>query len=330
MVQLNSASTTGKFLPSTTLARYSTKVENNDVAHLYSSLFAGIVSGTISSVVCAPLDLLRTRMQVWGDVSSSSNLSGKKMMASMREIAVNEGWRGYFRGLNATLATVPLFWGIYFPLYEKLKQRIHEGKAKQVHPALVHCFSAMTAGAVADIICNPMFVVRTRLQTEALHSDAPVKTIMETANALYREGGIPIFWRGLPASMLGLSHVGVQFPAYEWLKEEARRRRRKLSRDNKEILETPVDLLVASALSKMLASILTYPHEVIRSRMMDTRNAELSSFGNTVKRIWQQEGLLGFYTGLHISIIRVLPNCCITFLTYELLLRYGKQQLQSS
>lgn len=125
--------------------------------------------------------------------------------------------------------------------------------------------------------------------------------------------------RGMAASLFGLTHVAVQFPLYEWLKKRARHQQ-----PDKQ--ETAMDLLVASGLSKMCASLLTYPHEVVRSRMMDARTTK--SLRNTISRIYVKEGIHGFYTGLHISLLRVLPNCCITFLSYELLLRWSRQHIQ--
>ena len=313
---------TTSFLPTAATAPVDAPPPRN-VAHICSSLFAGVGSGALASIICAPLDLLRTRMQVWGDVGSSD---AKRVGAFffLNRIRHTEGFQGYFRGLGATLATVPMFWGLYFPLYDEMKRNLSYSNNTNLisrYPSLVHCLSAVSAGAVADIVCNPMFVVRTRLQTEALHGNH-IKTIRQTVKALYSEGGILIFWRGLAASMLGLSHVGVQFPVYERLKQEAR-----MAHNG---TETPMDLLLASGLSKMTASLLTYPHEVIRSRMMDARLATDASFINTCARIWSHEGLAGFYSGLHISLIRVIPNCCVTFLTYELLLRFAKERLLSS
>jgi solute carrier family 25 (mitochondrial folate transporter), member 32 len=315
------AATTASFLPTaattsetnTTVPAVVLVAPPRNAGYIWSSLFAGVGSGALASIVCAPLDLLRTRMQVWGDVATHK----EGAIYFLKTIRRTEGLRGYFRGLGATLATVPMFWGLYFPLYDDMKRTLSRGDPNR-NPAVVHCMSAVSAGAIADIICNPMFVVRTRLQTEALHGNR-VKTIRHTIRALYQEGGILIFWRGLTASMLGLSHVGVQFPVYEWLKRESR-----LLHDG---TETPLDLLLASGLSKMTASLLTYPHEVVRSRMMDARVAAEASFANTCTRIWTHEGLAGFYSGLHISLIRVVPNCCVTFLTYELLLRFAKDNL---
>lgn len=210
-----------------------------------------------------------------------------------------------------------------------------------INPALVHMGSAVAAGIVADVLCNPAFVVRTRLMTEAVHqnrqwavpsttirpssghnsssNNPPHSTIAQTVRALFAEGGWPIFWRGMSANLLGLSHVAVQFPVYERLKHQIL-----MSNPDQHQLSA-TDLLVASGLSKMTASLLTYPHEVIRSRMMDARTAGKVQFRATCRTIFQRDGMAGFYAGLPVSLLRVIPNTCLTFVTYELVLRWSRQ-----
>ena len=223
---------------------------------------------------------------------------------------------------------------MYFSLYETAKRELHvvyvpddEGGMLIPTPPEVHIVSAIFAGAIADFVCNPLFVVRTRMQTEALHYfERPLEErkphgIISTVKGLYREGGqsIFIFWRGLSASLLGLSHVAIQFPVYERLKIEARRY-------NAGGKESPVDFLVASALSKMTATTLTYPHEVLRSRMMDHREGVdihgKSGLISTFRRVVRNEGYGALYTGLKVTLIRVIPNACITFMSYEMILRH--------
>jgi len=228
-------------------------VHQLDMKRLYSSLVAGVGSGALASVICAPLDLIRTRLQVWTEVKHSRPSMAIPQM--LRDIIKRDGMTGCFRGLGATLVTVPAFWGVYWPLYDDCKRR-WTVEYPQVDLMWVHMGSAVSAGIVSDIICNPMFVVRTRLQTEALHSmgsGTPTKlSMVQTARALYQEGGPLIFWRGMTANLLGLSHVGVQFPVYEKLKKILRKHKKQ---------ESTLDLLLASGLSKMTACILTYPHE---------------------------------------------------------------------
>jgi solute carrier family 25 folate transporter 32 len=301
-----------------------------DIVHTLSTLTAGVGSGALASMICAPLDLVRTRMQVWGDVFGGQKQSVIKMMS---DIIKQDGWQGCFRGLGATLVTVPLFWGVYFPLYDETKFLVRQNypQLNLEHPSLVHCGSAVFTGAVADVICNPLFVVRTRLQTQALHNlhdGISGKTGMyKTAMELYQTNGPTIFWRGMSANLMGLSHVAVQFPAYEHLKSLARDRRRRLGENHGR--ETALDLLLASGVAKMGASLLTYPHEVLRSRMMDSRSSIAPTLRGTAMKIYQREGIRGFYTGLPITLIRVVPNCCITFLSYELLLRWSQEQIRA-
>lgn len=297
-----------------------------DSSFFYASLLAGAGSGAVSSVLCAPLDLVRVRMQVWGAVMDHGHPGRRgttRVIPTMvRDIWRRDGARGFFRGLGATLLTVPVFWGVYFPLYEFGK---HEWARRSpgTNTAAVHMGAAVAAGAVADVVCNPMFVVRTRLQTEALHDAAAgvpphrPTTIRGTARALLREGGATVFWRGMSANLLGLSHVAIQFPVYERLKRTLRGDKPR---------ESVVDLLLATSLSKMSASLVSYPHEVIRSRMMDARAAHVGFF-RTCSAIYASEGALGFYTGLQVTMARVVPNTCVTFITYELLLRWARTQM---
>jgi len=370
-----------------------------DHIHYFSTLLAGVGSGALSSFVCAPLDLVRTRMQVWGDIqqeqkakqaqqrqrpkfgtidssSSSSNrtrTSTKPVTPAeaFRVILKKEGPKGMFRGLGATLVTVPLFWGVYFPLYDETKHFLQTSRLPQecfgidlayYHPGVVHCMSAIFTGAIADLICNPFFVVRTRLQTQALYELTTTTTtagattvcaatnggrvsMIQMASQLHSQNGISVFWRGMTANLIGLSHCAVQFPAYEFLKGYLRERRRdnnmnssnnsdtnnsnntsNNSRHDEPLYENTVkELLLASGLAKMSASLLSYPHEVLRSRMVDSRSSTPPTLSGTAKHIFRNEGVLGFYNGLGVTLVRVIPNCCVTFLSYEMILKHSKE-----
>lgn len=202
--------------PATTITTKNTTTayDHHDPLNYWSSLVAGVGSGALSSVMCAPLDLVRTRLQVWSDLHLAAAASPVRQ--AFVDIWLKEGWRGYFRGLGASLVTVPAFWGCYFPLYDDCKRQWSK-RHPQTNPSIVHCGSAVAAGAVSDVLCNPMFVVRTRLQTEALHHLADGTTqrgksgILRTIRALYHEGGLPIFWRGMTANLMGLSHVAGEY-----------------------------------------------------------------------------------------------------------------------
>lgn len=86
----------------------------------------------------------------------------------------------------------------------------------------------------------------------------------------------------------------------------------------------------------MTASIATYPHEVVRTRLQTQRRPlldESSSDGMvkshprggiiyTTRKLIRKEGWASLYKGLSINLIRTVPNSAVTMLTYELLMRY--------
>lgn len=105
---------------------------------------------------------------------------------------------------------------------------------------MLHIGAAMAAGATGTIVTNPIWVIKTRfmvcyqlqqylsrLDSSFLHvhfaqTQPPHETryrhTLDAFITIYRREGIGAFYRGLVPSLLGVSHVAVQFPLYEELK----------------------------------------------------------------------------------------------------------------
>jgi len=77
---------------------------------------------------------------------------------------------------------------------------------------------------------------------------------------IWRTEGFRGFYAGILPSLFGVSHVAVQFPLYESFKSWSRERA-----ETDEL--QPSVILLCSSSAKMIASVLTYPHEVLRTRL---------------------------------------------------------------
>ena len=98
-----------------------------------------------------------------------------------------------------------------------------------------------------------------------------------------------------------------------------------------ERLELSLGFLTIGAVSKIIASTVTYPLQVVKARIQQRSDAlEITPEGNvravkrdyqgvwkSVQKMWKQEGLGGFFRGCIPNAIRVAPGAAITFLVYE-------------
>ena len=153
------------------------------------------------------------------------------------------------------------------------------------------------------------------------------------------EEGPLSFFAGLSASILGLSHIMIQFPLYERIKHElaSRHEREQSERDAREAAARPAtgarqmpprsrslapppiwDIIAASAISKLVASTVTYPHEVIRARLQyDQGGKQYAGLLDATRKTIAADGLGGLWLGFRLNIVRTIPQCVVTFTLYE-------------
>lgn len=84
------------------------------------------------------------------------------------------------------------------------------------------------------------------------------------------------------------------------------------------------ELVWAASASKVVASCVSYPLELVRTRLQDVRPRPSGgavdppqTLRSVVKEILRLEGAPGLYAGFGANLIRVVPSCAATMLAYE-------------
>lgn len=226
--------------------------------------------------------------------------------------------------------------------------------------------ASVTAGASSTLATNPIWVVKTRLMSQvgaAASRDSRTpwhyRNTVDAFRQMYASEGVRAFYSGLAPALLGLSHVAIQFPLYEYFK---------LQFTGLEMGEGSTHeshwfgILGATFVSKICATTATYPHEVLRTRLQTqhrpsststrSRIEPLQRHGvspkqgggvmaaaaavkdsleaiapryegivSTCRTILREEGWRAFYYGMGTNLIRAVPSAMTTMLTYESLKR---------
>ncbi|PWY71512.1 mitochondrial carrier [Aspergillus sclerotioniger CBS 115572] len=293
---------------------------------------AGFTAGIVSTLCLHPLDLIKTRLQV--DRLSSSRVGGS--VPVVREIFQNEGGlKAFYRGLTPNIVGNSTSWALYFLCYSNIKGAMRTWRGSQEQGA-ENELTPECLGMLTSMLTNPIWVIKTRMLSTGSQSPGAYASFTTGAKEIFRSEGISGFYRGLVPALFGVSHGALQFMAYEQLKLHRARMspaetttigiRRGVdgshgssdSRSSGMRELGNVDLFVISSLSKLFAGCVTYPYQVLRSRLQ-TYDAHLvySGVRDAVSQIWAREGATGFYKGLGPNLLRVLPSTWVTFLVYE-------------
>ncbi|KAM7274995.1 hypothetical protein ACFE04_016861 [Oxalis oulophora] len=302
--------------------------KNQSSKDLICHAAAGASAGAFAATFVCPLDVIKTRLQVHGlPEAVHSSRKGSIIVTSLQEIVRKEGIKGLYRGLSPTVLALLPNWAVYFTVYERLKSLLTSEDNGEL-TLVSNMVAAAGAGAATSVTTNPLWVIKTRLQTQGMRPDVvPYKSMLSAFKRISHEEGIRGLYSGILPSLAGVSHVAIQFPAYEHIKLYIAKKENKTVDKLK-----PTDVAIASSVSKVLASIMTYPHEVIRSRLQEqgqnrNSNGQYTGVIDCIKKVFKKEGLPGFYRGCATNLLRTTPSAVITFTSYEMILRFLERTL---
>jgi len=198
-------------------------------------------------------------------------------------------------------------------------------------------------GTITVFFTYPLELIRVRMafQTRNSNPSSPFKgtrpTFIQAMSYLYREGTAPAsthipistpppsttkkllgrfptlkFYRGFTVTIAGMiPYAGTSFLVWGFL------RARFLPPQKK---RTPVADLAIGAIAGAVSQTVSYPFEIVRRRMQVgglTRPDRWLGWSETVRDIWRANGWRGFYVGLGIGYLKVVPMTAVSFAVWQ-------------
>ena len=129
-------------------------------------MFAGALSGLVTSFLMHPFDMVRTRLQV------DTTKQYRNGWHALRSIGQLEGYRALYQGFAPALLGSGMSWGLFMWMYDAIK--LHNASLGYFGTGTMnHLISAAQAGAITSVITNPVWLCKTRLELQLRQQTGP-------------------------------------------------------------------------------------------------------------------------------------------------------------
>jgi solute carrier family 25 phosphate transporter 23/24/25/41 len=263
-------------------------------------VFAGAGAGVMSRTATAPLE----RIKILRQVQTTRQYTG--LWPALKSIYHQEGWFGFWKGNGVNALRIAPYNSIQFAAFGAYKNML---KAED-SPTRLICAGAM-GGMTSVVCCYPLDLARATLTIQT--DQRTYCGLTDTIKKVHKSNGVRGLYRGLCASLLGIApYVSINFTMFDLLKQKYGLRKSHRYFD--------VMNLGLGGVSGSTAVVMTYPTDLIRRKVQMggiLGSPFYSSARECVKKIWRNEGLRGFYTGMTPSVIKIVPTMAISFMVYE-------------
>eukprot|EP00965_Chrysotila_dentata_P187955 6172442-Pleurochrysis_carterae.AAC.2 len=179
---------------------------------------AGAISGSISALICNPVDLLKTRLQLDPSHPSGSGSEGGAIQLA-KEIIRKEGVLGLWRGVLANMGRSFLSGASQLSVNAYMKQLASQYTKPNVFS---DACCALVAGFATVAAMNPVDVVRTRLYSQRINADGQpmlYRSATDCAWQLASVEGPSAFYKGAVANFYRTGpHTVLTFVFLGWIR----------------------------------------------------------------------------------------------------------------
>lgn len=299
------------------------------------STFGGFVAGGIAACGAVtftnPIELIKTRMQLQGELSSTSNAPKlyKNPLQALVVIFRNEGLRGLQQGLLCGYVYQLGLNGCRIGFYEPSRYYLTmlftpsaflNDISKIPQNMGIDVVAGALAGGIGSIIANPFFLVKTRMQSfnkanaklnVKVGEQTHYKGLYDGLSQIFKAEGFKGLFRGTDAAILRTgAGSAAQLPLYNWSK--------KYLLDHRVVADGTISLhFLSSCVAGLGVAIVMNPWDVVLTRLYnqkgDLYKGPIDCFAKTIRT----EGPWALYKGFGAQLFRVAPHSILTLMFME-------------
>jgi len=298
---------------------------------------AGAAGGVIAMGATYPLIFLSTRSAV------GTKAKKKSTYRAVVDIIKCQGVLGLYDGFNSGLLGIAVTNGVYYYFYEHSREiilRVRSESGSKALSTLESILIGLIAGSAATIISNPVWVVQMSqtVQTLDIPSEQQVITerlgFFDTVKSIFLKDGLGAFLRGIGPGLVLVVNPIIQYTIFEQLKNvliQRRTARFRTATGATHVLAvlSDWDFFLLGAISKLVATGLTFPYIVIKSRLQagSPNASKYKSSLDGLRRILREEGIEGLYKGISNKLLQSVLTAAILFAVQRRIFEFTKSYI---
>ncbi|XP_020511300.1 mitochondrial glycine transporter B [Labrus bergylta] len=264
------------------------------------AFMCGSLSGTCSTLLFQPLDLVKTRLQtLHSNMKPGSSRVG--MVTMLRSVVRTEKLLGLWKGISPSFVrTIPGV-GIYFSTYYSLKQHFfQEGRPGALDAVLL----GGGARTVAGVFMLPVTVIKTRFECGRYS----YQSVTGALRSVCRTEGPAALFSGLMATLLrDVPFSGIYVMFYSQTKAS-------LPKEISSSSSAPLANFGCGVMAGILASLITQPADVVKTQVQV--NPQLRT-AEAIRIIYMEHKLQGFFRGAVPRALRRTMMAAMAWTVYE-------------
>lgn len=281
-----------------------------------SQFFLGGLAGMMATCVVQPIDLVKTRMQLSGEMGAKAQ---RGLFSTVSTVIRNEGFFNLYNGLSAALLRQAMYTsarlGFYNMISESMSQNMFDGKALPFYGKLL---AGLSAGGLGAVVGCPAEVILIRMTADGrlpMDQRRNYKHAFDAIARIAREEGVLVLWRGVtPTVLRAMVLNGAQLASYSQAKQM--------------LLQTPyfkdntMTHISASLISGLISTLVSCPVDITKTRIQTQKldqfgRPQYKNFMDCMVKTVRSEGFFSLWKGAVPYFFRLGPHTVLTFVFLE-------------
>ena len=199
------------------IARAYNNSDKTSTLTIGQKMIAGTCSGFCTTFITYPLEVVRTRLALGPGIG----VKYKGVYDCLRRTVVEEGIRGYYKGLGPTLLSGPFYVGMQMTFYSEGLKLLKEKEILENDIVLQGLITGSFAGITAQTITYPGDTIRRQMQSNGIGGKKRLySNSWQCLASIMKNEGLVGLYRGLPINIFrAIPGSAIQFAAYGKLKQ---------------------------------------------------------------------------------------------------------------